>query len=192
EDPWIRKSLTFCETGDLIQEILEALTPYNLKSEDTYSIRLAIDETIANAWRHGLGGNDKGIFDACYYISDLGFRLRVSDPGSGFDHESLPDPTVPENLFKASGRGVFLIRQMMDEVEFNDAGNEITVMKRFEPANEDEDICYDDLVIQTHDEMDKQQDSLEQARRVEVPAKKPEKELNLAAKDAILAKFDFD
>ena len=192
EDPWIHRTLKFSNTGDLIHDILEALTPYNLKSEDTYSIRLAIDETIANAYRHGLGEDDDGLFDVSYHISDLGFRIRVSDPGSGFDHESLPDPTVPENLYKASGRGVFLIRQLMDEVEFNDAGNEITVLKRFEPVNEEEEVCYDDLVLQTRFEMDKQQDSLRQAKEARFEPGKSDKELSLAEKDELLSRFDFD
>lgn len=54
----------------------------------------------------------------------------VRDEGAGFDPNTLPDPTVPENLLKPSGRGVLLIRTFMDEVHFNDKGNEITMIKR--------------------------------------------------------------
>jgi CheY-like chemotaxis protein len=54
----------------------------------------------------------------------------VSDEGSGFDLSTVPDPTDPENLLKASGRGLMLIRTFMDEVSFNDPGNEITMVKR--------------------------------------------------------------
>jgi CheY-like chemotaxis protein len=54
----------------------------------------------------------------------------VRDEGSGFDLSTVPDPTNPENLLKASGRGLMLIRTFMDEVSFNDAGNEITMVKR--------------------------------------------------------------
>lgn len=53
--------------------------------------------------------------------------ISVEDDGSGFDHEDLPDPTDPENLMKNLGRGILLIQNMMDEVEFNDAGNRITM-----------------------------------------------------------------
>jgi CheY-like chemotaxis protein len=54
----------------------------------------------------------------------------VQDEGSGFDLSTVPDPTDPENLLKASGRGLMLIKTFMDDVSFNDVGNEITMVKR--------------------------------------------------------------
>jgi len=54
----------------------------------------------------------------------------VRDEGMGFDHAALPDPTDPENLTRLSGRGLLLIRTFMDDVRFNDKGNEITMVKR--------------------------------------------------------------
>ena len=54
----------------------------------------------------------------------------IRDEGSGFDPKSLPDPTDPENLSKSSGRGVMMMRAFMDEVRFNETGNEITMVKR--------------------------------------------------------------
>jgi anti-sigma regulatory factor (Ser/Thr protein kinase) len=54
----------------------------------------------------------------------------VRDEGPGFDHRSLPDPTDPENLTRPSGRGVMLIRTFMDEVHYNETGNELTMIKR--------------------------------------------------------------
>ncbi len=54
----------------------------------------------------------------------------IRDEGSGFDRSELPDPTDPENLLKSSGRGVMLMQTFMDEVIFNDRGNEVTLIKR--------------------------------------------------------------
>jgi len=54
----------------------------------------------------------------------------VRDEGHGFDFGSLPDPTEPENIELASGRGVLLMRSFMDEVMFNEIGNEVTMVKR--------------------------------------------------------------
>ena len=54
----------------------------------------------------------------------------VRDDGAGFDHTNLPDPRDPENLLKPSGRGITLIRTFMDEVSFNERGNEITMRMR--------------------------------------------------------------
>ncbi len=164
DDPWIYKALRFAESGDVIAEILEALTPYELDKQELYAIRLATDESLANAWKHGVSQRNDAVFHLSYMISDEGFKLRVRDPGSGFDHESLPDPTVEENLVKPHGRGVFLIRQMMDEVEFNDAGNEITVFKGFEPRADQEKGVNDVLLLDDASELAKQKDSLSRAK----------------------------
>lgn len=64
-------------------------------------------------------------------ISGCEARFTISDQGPGFDPDSLPDPTAPENLTKASGRGLLLIRSFMDDVRHNARGNEITLIKRF-------------------------------------------------------------
>jgi anti-sigma regulatory factor (Ser/Thr protein kinase) len=57
-------------------------------------------------------------------------RFVIRDQGPGFDPSSLPDPTAPENLEKVSGRGLLLMRTFMDEVHFNDIGNEVVLIKR--------------------------------------------------------------
>jgi anti-sigma regulatory factor (Ser/Thr protein kinase) len=54
----------------------------------------------------------------------------ISDDGSGFDTSSVPDPTDPGNLIKPSGRGLMLMRTFMDEVHFNETGNQVTMLKR--------------------------------------------------------------
>jgi anti-sigma regulatory factor (Ser/Thr protein kinase) len=60
-------------------------------------------------------------------------RYLIRDEGPGFDPRQLPDPTDPANLERLSGRGLLLIRTFMDEVRHNDAGNEITLVKRCGP-----------------------------------------------------------
>lgn len=67
---------------------------------------------------------------------DDGVRIAIRDEGSGFDLDSLPDPTDPENLIKASGRGMLLMRAFMDEVTYNETGNEVTLLKNREPVEE--------------------------------------------------------
>ncbi|HAY80226.1 MAG TPA: hypothetical protein DCY79_10515 [Planctomycetaceae bacterium] len=64
--------------------------------------------------------------------------FTVRDEGPGFDTTQIPDPTDPENLLKPSGRGIMLIRSFMDEVQFNDVGNEITMIKRSDNASRDD------------------------------------------------------
>jgi CheY-like chemotaxis protein/anti-sigma regulatory factor (Ser/Thr protein kinase) len=59
------------------------------------------------------------------------FQITIQDQGPGFDPASLPDPTDPHNLDKVSGRGVMLMRVFMDEISYNDAGNQVTLVKRW-------------------------------------------------------------
>ena len=63
----------------------------------------------------------------------------ISDEGPGFDAAALRDPTDPENLEKAGGRGLLLINAFMDEVRHNDMGNEITMVKRKGSGDDEED-----------------------------------------------------
>jgi serine/threonine-protein kinase RsbW len=52
---------------------------------------------------------------------------KRQDEGKGFDYHNLPDPTAPENILKENGRGIFLMKNLSDEIEFNDSGNEVTI-----------------------------------------------------------------
>ena len=116
---------------------------------------MALDEALTNALHHGnleidsqLRENDYREFyslirrrceEAPYkdrrirvtsIISRDQVRITIRDEGSGFDPSLLPDPRDPENLEKASGRGVLLMRTFMDEVIYNDIGNEVILVKR--------------------------------------------------------------
>ena len=62
-------------------------------------------------------------------FSDQHICIQVSDEGPGFDPLTIPDPRTPENLHRVSGRGLFLIRNFMDQVAHNSAGNQITMTK---------------------------------------------------------------
>jgi serine/threonine-protein kinase RsbW len=55
------------------------------------------------------------------------FCFKIKDQGKGFDYNNLPDPTAPENILKENGRGIFLMRNLSDEVSFNEAGNEVII-----------------------------------------------------------------
>ena len=57
-------------------------------------------------------------------------RFTIEDEGEGFDVDTIPDPLDPENLFKTSGRGVLFIYNIMDEVQYNDRGNRLTMVKK--------------------------------------------------------------
>jgi serine/threonine-protein kinase RsbW len=65
-------------------------------------------------------------------LDDGRLEARITDQGTGFDPSAIPDPTAPENLLKDGGRGVFLMRQLLDDVSYNDRGNQVTLVLTLE------------------------------------------------------------
>ena len=94
------------------------------------AIELAIREALANAVFHGNGSDErKRVALDCFEQGDGSVLLVVRDQGRGFDPASVADPTHPENVCRAGGRGIFLIRHFMDAVEFERGGREIRMKK---------------------------------------------------------------
>jgi anti-sigma regulatory factor (Ser/Thr protein kinase) len=98
--------------------------------EEIAKVELALQEALANAIRHGCKGDPTQRIQCILTFGASGeIVIVVRDPGPGFDPTALPDPLAADNLFKASGRGVFLINQLMDEVAFRDGGREVQMRK---------------------------------------------------------------
>ena len=94
-------------------------------------VELALQEALANAIRHGCGGDSTRQLQCCVAVEESGeAMIIVRDPGSGFDTSKVANPLAPENVLKPSGRGIFLINQLMDEVAFKDGGREVQMKKR--------------------------------------------------------------
>jgi len=99
--------------------------------EKAVEVELALQEALANAVRHGCGGDATKRVQCCVSHDASGEVLIViRDPGGGFDAAKVPDPLDRENLFKPSGRGIYLINRLMDEVHFADEGREIRMRKK--------------------------------------------------------------
>ncbi len=95
------------------------------------ALDLALREALVNAIVHGNKQDpSKKVKVECYELPDHQVLVVVRDEGTGFDPRQLEDPTKPENLGRATGRGIFLIRQFMDEVQFRDSGREIQMKKK--------------------------------------------------------------
>ncbi len=117
-----------------VRDIMQALRAAECNCGDLDEVQLALGEALANAVRHGCRLNPrKRIAVQCRYHPAQGLWLMVRDPGAGFAPENIPDPTQPENLEKFGGRGIYLIRRLMDEVEVRDAGREIHMRRRPRP-----------------------------------------------------------
>jgi serine/threonine-protein kinase RsbW len=98
------------------------------------NFRVGLTEALSNAMMYGNGHDPTKRVRVEVSLAQGEIKARITDQGSGFDPSSVPDPTSPENLLKAGGRGLFLMRQLLDEVSFNDRGNEVTLVLRLETA----------------------------------------------------------
>ncbi len=107
---------------------LEELGCLNGKREE---IDISLREAIVNAVKHGNQGNEKKRVELdCFQQSDGSILLVVRDEGPGFQPEAVPDPTHPDNIFRGSGRGILMIRNFMDDVQFERGGREIRMKKK--------------------------------------------------------------
>ena len=93
-------------------------------------VLIALDEAIVNAIKHGNKCDPRKEVHIIAEFSSEGALFTVSDEGSGFARESVPDPTEPCRLLEPSGRGLLLINHIMDEVRFNQCGNRLEMFKR--------------------------------------------------------------
>jgi serine/threonine-protein kinase RsbW len=114
----------------VVDAISETLTQLEVPEQKRLEVALAVQEALANAVVHGCG-NDPSKKIRCCLKSDPHGRIViiVTDPGPGFSQDLLSDPKRRENLHADHGRGVYLIRQLMDEVHFERGGNEIRMWK---------------------------------------------------------------
>ena len=115
----------------VVQEVMEIVRQTNGIEGKEDAIELSLQEALANAVIHG-AKEDPSKTVECLVSSDeeRGILIVVRDPGTGFNPESIPGCTVGENVYSNHGRGIFLINQLMDKVEFRKNGTEIHMVKR--------------------------------------------------------------
>ena len=98
---------------------------------DAFSVRLAIEEALINAIKHGNQmDRSKRVHIRYRFVLDR-FEIQITDEGNGFDPEDVPDPTAVENLERPCGRGLMLMRYYMTEVAYNARGNSVSMAKVF-------------------------------------------------------------
>ena len=129
------------EMVDFVQVVSDHMShSVGLDEDSSHWVSVAIRESVINAIKHG-NRNDasKKVFvefeTTIAEVAELAIRVR--DQGEGFDPEAVADPLAPENMLKSSGRGIFLIRNFMDDVKLQRApegGMEIRMVKRVQQA----------------------------------------------------------
>ena len=122
------KSLRFsskAENISIVEKFVDDLrSEFNIGDDVYGNVLISLTEAANNAMLHGNKADEKKEVEIQYGLDERGKNLVfiIKDQGPGFDYNSLPDPTAPENLEKASGRGVFLMMQLADMVVFSDKG----------------------------------------------------------------------
>jgi serine/threonine-protein kinase RsbW len=120
------------ETVNLVERTaLEFAQRAGFPEDELGNISLAAREAAVNAVMHGNHQQPGKRVEVSLEITEDALIIRVADQGAGFDPGSLPDPSAPENILRQCGRGIFLIRAFVDELNFRrlDSGTELTLIK---------------------------------------------------------------
>jgi len=124
-------------------KIVSRLEECGVDQRDVFSIRLSVHEALLNAVRHGNRLDpDKKVHILCKIDSDRNrFLIEIEDEGNGFCPDEIDDPRLAPYLNRPGGRGLLLIQTFMDTIEFNEAGNRVTMSKKYalRPADRSSD-----------------------------------------------------
>jgi serine/threonine-protein kinase RsbW len=138
--PHVHEKIDFELPSDLslmngvLHYLLERVAKLGLIKPERSNLFVALDEAFVNAVKHGNRNDPTKMVRITAELSAREARFTVEDEGEGFNVQEIPDPCDPSNLFKTSGRGVLLIYNIMDEVEYNARGNRLTMVKRPEDS----------------------------------------------------------
>lgn len=100
-----------------------------LQDEFIYAVDLAVRESVANAVKHGNKFDESKQVKLTFEDTGEVFEVTVRDYGTGFNPEDIPDPTDPENLLKANGRGILFMNSFMDSIEWQNADDGGLIVK---------------------------------------------------------------
>lgn len=116
----------------LVEQVIDDVCEQYKVNEDRYgNILIAVTEAVNNAIQHGNQNNPEKSVTITYNIDPKSITFFISDEGNGFDHDNLPDPTAPENLDKVNGRGIFLMKNLSDNIAFDQNGKQVQLKFNF-------------------------------------------------------------
>lgn len=112
-----------------VEKLVDEISEQCILSSDIYGkILIATVEAVNNAIVHGNKLDINKLVNVCVQICDTSIHIYVKDQGSGFNFDDVPDPTTPENLENISGRGVFLMKNLADKINFNSNGSHVELI----------------------------------------------------------------
>jgi serine/threonine-protein kinase RsbW len=113
----------------VIGDVTGVMAAFGYPKRDVFGVQLALEEAVVNAVEHGHKGDGLKRVRVSYLVAPEQTLVEVEDQGEGFDPSQVPDPTTPENLERACGRGLFLMRAYMTWVRHNVRGNCVTLCR---------------------------------------------------------------
>ncbi len=115
----------------VVRSVMNVVRETNCAPGSEDAIELALTEALANAVVHGAKNDASKVVECDVACDDeRGVLIIVRDPGPGFDPGKIADPRQGENIYESHGRGIYLINQLMDEVQFHNNGTEIRMLKK--------------------------------------------------------------
>jgi serine/threonine-protein kinase RsbW len=120
----------FAHGRDVQQRIMDAVERHRFTENAAFAIKLALDEAMINAIKHGNKLDPSKRVKIEVEVSDTEADIVIHDQGEGFLREHVPDPTLEENLEKAGGRGILLIEAYMTRAEWSDHGRRLHMIRR--------------------------------------------------------------
>ncbi|MDD5459344.1 MAG: ATP-binding protein [Phycisphaerae bacterium] len=121
---------TSSAVSSVVSKVLSVLEESLFEKDDIFAVHLALEEALVNAINHGNKMDSQKEVAISYSVDQDVAEISVTDQGNGFSPGYVPDPRCGENLYKAGGRGLFLIKSYMDKIDFNEKGNCICMVKR--------------------------------------------------------------
>lgn len=118
---------TEVEGSCVVREISQEMCDAGYSERSLFSMTTALVEAIVNAIKHGHGHDYNKTVETRYCVDASRVLVEVEDEGNGFDPDSVPDPTAPENLERTSGRGIMMMQQLLSWIKFNERGNCVTL-----------------------------------------------------------------
>jgi serine/threonine-protein kinase RsbW len=117
------------QIDEAVKRVTQATDASGFSPASTFAVRLALEEALSNAFRHGHRGlNPELPVSLRYEVTPARVELIVTDQGPGFQPDQIPDPTLEDNLERPSGRGLMLMKAYMSKVEYNRRGNEVRLV----------------------------------------------------------------
>lgn len=138
--PVFLQYLSYYEEIDTVSaQILKEMDEIGFSDEVIRKMKLTITELLANAIGHGNEDDHSKKVIVGHVVEINNVKVAILDEGKGFDPDKIPDPTLPENLIKDHGRGLYIVQNYVDEISFNAKGNRVLIRKSRFPQNHEKE-----------------------------------------------------